>query len=304
MARSGVGRTAGVLLLSTVLAGCTTVRGGPQSVFDSAALVNAARSYTVEKVATHMPSDTTAQKQYRNQVIQAYLTAIDARYYQFRTDLSVEGRGGALGFDTVILALATIGSISTGSAPELAAATGFISGSRAAIDKNLLYEKTLPAIFAAMDAGRLRQRTVILKRMDDDLGAYPMEAAWSDLQNYQIAGTFDDAVTQITDSASGDRASARAAYNLSVGIACDATVDIIPLRSQVRSLLRPAFIKTQSADIATKANGRLEMIKIAMAFDVSTELNDIDLRDAINDKLEMGYCKSDILRERIDRILP
>jgi hypothetical protein len=306
MARSYIKRTAGILLLSTLVTGCASVRGGPKSVFDQTALVNAAQQYTVETVADDMPTTgATAQKQYRNKVIQAYLTAIDARYYQFRTDLSVEGRGGALGFDTLILGLATIGSISTGAAPELAAANSFLSGSRAAIDKNLLYEKTLPAIFAAMDANRLRQRTIILARMQEDLGAYPMEAAWNDLQDYQIAGTFDEAVTQITDSAAGDRASARAAYNRARGVACDSTNEVIDVTDQLRDRIDSALTDANDADPNIASRGRLKLEQMANVFDVefSGRSNDEIVEDVI-EIVSLDYCKADTLKKKVDQLLP
>lgn len=306
MARSHLGRVAGVLILSTVMTGCATMRGGPPSVFDTVALVNIARSYDVDTVAENMADgDATAQKQYRNKVIQAYLTAIDARYYQFRSDLSVEGRGGALGFDTAILALATIGSISTGSAPEIAAGTSFLSGSRAAIDKNLLYEKTLPAIFAAMDAGRLRERTIILAKMQEDIGAYPMEAAWSDLQNYQIAGTFDDAVTQITDSAAGDRASARAAYNRSRGVACDAENDVIDVTDQLRDRIDSALTDASDADPNVASRGRLKLEQMANVFDVeSSGRSNDEIVEGVVEIVSLDYCKADTLRKKVDQLLP
>lgn len=288
------------------LGGCATVRGGPQSIFDSAALANAARAYSVDVVSRDMPTTgTTASKHYRNKVIQAYLTAIDARYFQFRSDLSVEGRGGALGFDSVILALATIGSISTGSAPELAAATGFLSGSRAAIDKNLLYEKTLPAIFASMDASRLRQRTVILERMQEDVGAYPMEAAWSDLQNYQIAGTFDDAVTQITDSAAGDRASARAAYNRSRGVACDAEDDVIDLTELLMDRIDAYEAEAKNVDPNIAGRARNKLVRMAEAFDVeSSGRSNKQIVDDVTVVVRTTYCKADTLRKKVDLLLP
>lgn len=306
MTRSYVGRIAGLLLISTAVTGCAAVRGGPQSVFDSAALVNVARSYDVETVADEMAvGDATAQKQYRNKVIQAYLTAIDARYYQFRSDLSVEGRGGALGFDTAILALATIGSISTGAAPELAAANSFLAGSRAAIDKNLLYEKTLPAIFAAMDAGRLRQRTVILARMQEDVGAYPMEAAWNDLQNYQVAGSFDDAVTQITDSAATDRASARAAYNRARGVSCDGTDDLIDVTDSLRDRIDSALTDANDADPNIAKRGRLKLEQMATVFNVeSSGRSNDEIADEVIVVVRLGYCKTETLRKKIDQLLP
>ena len=290
------------------LSGCATTRGGPQSVFDSAALVKMARSYSVEAVDVkidELDSDQAEQKRYRNKVIRAYLTAIDSQFFQFRSNLGLEGRGSALGFDLLTLGLATAGSLSMGAAPELAAAAGVATGSRAAIDKNLLFEKTLPALFASMDAARLRQRTLIIERMQEDYGNYPMEAAWNDLQTYQIAGTVDDAVSQITDSAASDRSTARAAYNRSRGVACDAPDDIIDVTDRLRDRIDAAETDAASADRAVADRGRAKIVHMASVFDVESagRPNDVIINNIIG-VVSLDYCKTDILRHKIDLLLP
>lgn len=303
------------LLAATALAvfslgGCATTRGGPESVFDSAALVQLARSYSVKEVDVEidgLDSDPAGQQRYRNKVIRAYLTAIDSQYFQFRSNLGLEGRGGGLGFDLLALGLATAGSLSMGAAPELAAAAGIATGSRAAIDKNLLFEKTLPALFASMDAARLRQRTLIMERMQGGYGDYPMEAAWNDLQTYQIAGTVDDAVSQVTDKASSDRESARAAYNRSLGLSCDAKADVLPVSQKVGDMARQALLDSNNAnDAILRAKGRLRLENIAQAFDIKVSPADSnqDVWDQIANILELDYCDADSLRKRIDRIIP
>ena len=284
-----------------LLGGCATTRGGPESVFDSVALVKLARNYSVDTVDTKidsLDSDQAGQQRYRNKVIRAYLTAIDSQFFQFRSNLGMESRGGALGFDLLALGLATAGALSMGAAPELAAAAGVATGSRAAIDKNLLYEKTLPAIFASMDAARLRQQARIVDKMTQSIGDYPMEEAWGDLQNYQVAGTFDDAVAQVTDRASADRSAARASFNRANGIACDAKADIVPMRTQLGDLLFAEYNKAENAATATK--GKEGLARFASAFGVEVKGNNRDLAESIAAKINLDYCSADALRQKID----
>ena len=283
------------------LGGCATTRGGPESVFDSAALVKKARGYSVEAVDEKidgLDSDQAGQQRYRNKVIRAYLTAIDSQYFQFRSNLGLEGRGGGLGFDLLTLALATAGSLSMGAAPELAAAAGVATGSRGAITKNLLFEKTLPAIFASMDAARLRQHSRIVDKMSQSVGDYPMEEAWNDLQTYQVSGTFDDAVAQVTDRASADRAAARAAFNRANGIACDAKADIVPLRTQLGELLYAEYNKAENAATATR--GKEGLARFASAFGVDVKGTNLELAQEIGKKINLDYCSPDALRQKID----
>ena len=300
---------AAVACSAFLLGGCATTRGGPESDFDSVALVKLARSYSVDTVDTKidsLDSDQAGQQRYRNKVIRAYLTAIDSQFFQFRSNLGLEGRGGALGFDLLALGLATAGALSMGAAPELAAAAGVATGSRAAIDKNLLFEKTLPAIFASMDAARLRQRTLIVERMKGEYGDYPMEAAWNDLQNYQVAGTMDDAVGQVTDKAASDRETARAAYNRSLGLACDASSELVPLRTQLGELIFAASTKAESTNSNDRSKGREDLQRIALAFSVDEpgrSLGSVDeldkFRDDILNKIEIFSCSSADLRQTL-----
>jgi hypothetical protein len=156
-----------------------------------------------------------------------------------------------------------------------------------------------------MDAGRLRERTIILAKMQEDIGAYPMEAAWSDLQNYQIAGTFDDAVTQITDSAAGDRASARAAYNRSRGVACDAENDVIDVTDQLRDRIDSALTDASDADPNVASRGRLKLEQMANVFDVeSSGRSNDEIVEGVVEIVSLDYCKADTLRKKVDQLLP
>jgi len=285
------------------------MRGNPASVFDTGSMVTDARKYTVANVSSFMDDDKKTDREkelHRNKVVQTYLNAIDARYYAFRSQLGVEGRTGALGFDVVALGFATAGALSTAAAPELAAASGFTSGTRASINKNLLLEKTLPMLFSAMDANRLRQRTVILEHMQKSLGDYPMAAAWSDLQAYQIAGTFDDVVTRISDATASDRVSARAAYNRSLGLACDAKADVLKVTQQIGDLARDALNDAvRGGDGSVKAKGRLRLENIAQAFDITADpgKSSDELWGEIADAIDLDYCEAEGLRKKIDRII-
>lgn len=294
-------RTVTSIAIVCTLGGCATFEGGPESVFDTQALVSKAKGYSVGAVDQSMESlasDAEKQRRLRNRVVRAYLTAIDAQYFDFRTDLGLEGRGGSFVFDVITLGLATAGALSNGAAPELAAAAGLSNGTRSAIDKNLLAEKTVPAIMATMDASRLRLQARITEKMSQSIDEYPMEEVWNDLQAYQLAGTFDEAVSHVTDRASADRASARAAFNRANGISCDAKADIVPLRTQLGDLLFAEYNRAESATTAAVGRGKLEAF--ARLFDVPATGTNREIAESIAARVNLDYCSADSLRQKID----
>ncbi len=84
----------------------------------------------------------------RNRVVASYLMAADAKYDQFRGDLSRNVKGGNVAFD-----LATLGLTGLALAPgrrlreDLAAGATVIGGARASLNRELYFEKTLPLHF-------------------------------------------------------------------------------------------------------------------------------------------------------------
>src|SRR6185436_14302547 len=106
-------------------------------------------------------------------IVRARVFAIDVNYHDFERSLSSEQKMFAVGSDLVVLGLAGAGTLakSTRTKTRLAAFSAGVLGARESIDKEIYYNKTLPAIVAQMQASR---RTVYanivagLARNDDD----------------------------------------------------------------------------------------------------------------------------------------
>ena len=88
-----------------------------------------------------------------------------------------------LTIDTLGVVIGAAGAAVTGSdgSRVLSALSGGISGTGTAINKNLYYERTLPALLALMDAKRDEIRAEILAGMTLDQIAYPLGRALTDL---------------------------------------------------------------------------------------------------------------------------
>ena len=128
-------------------------------------------------------TDAAGRNTYRNRVIAAYFTAIDAHYAMFVRDLSRSGKGLHVGF-----VLATVAG-----------------GARNSFDRELFAEKALPILISLMDSRRLEVRADILRSMSKPEQTYTLEAAFSDLMRYEAAGTIDGALSDAATRA-GERA--------------------------------------------------------------------------------------------------
>jgi hypothetical protein len=197
-----------IALASVGLGGCTSLSGAQQSVLSPADSVAAALNFKPAQAIANSYADDDDPRgglspmDYRNLVIALYLDAIDARFAEFRTRASSESRASGLAFDLAVLGLT--GAAAVAEADEVnpfATAAATFLGARGSFDKNLFYDRTLPAIFATMEAERARIRTDIVRAMKQDHKTYPLALAFGDLAQYQRAGSFDFAIGKVVNRA-------------------------------------------------------------------------------------------------------
>lgn len=195
------------------LGGCASFDGMPEPVFDADAVsASVVDEYRYDKAVAAIASLTgPARNTYRNRVVSAYLMAIDARYFQFRRDLSRNMKGGNVGFDAALLALTGTAAVWDKAASELAAGATAIAGGRASLNRELYFERTLPALISLMESERLTVRTDILRGMARPEGDYTIEEAFADLTRYQAAASLDVAIQKAAAAAAEE--GAKAQYN-------------------------------------------------------------------------------------------
>jgi hypothetical protein len=95
--------------------------------------------------------------------------------------------------------IATTGKAATKSA--LGAASAGVIGAKAAIDKDLFYQKTIPALLVQMEADRLKAILPITAGMKFSDAEYPLMQAYIDLDAYKNAGSIPAAINQINKAA-------------------------------------------------------------------------------------------------------
>lgn len=212
-------KTAGVCALAAILSGCASFDGVPEPVVapDIAAQLANGQDYGPQAAMAFSRANTDEKvlKPYRDAFIAIQIAAIDARYMDFRAKLSREMKGANFGFDLAVLGLTSAGSIAAErTANILSAGAAGLTGSKAALSKEVYFEKTLPALIASMDARRLRQKAIIVEKMRTKSTAdYGIAEALVDLAAYQQAASLDGAIEQVTNQAATDKQEAQQQYD-------------------------------------------------------------------------------------------
>ena len=136
------------------------------------------------------------------------LTLMNIRYIQFIRQSTSDRQllDSAVDILGIGLNIAGVSFDSAATKTALAAAAAGVTGSKATIDKNYYFEKTIPALITAMNAQRKAALVPILEGLQKDINEYPFEQAVTDLHNYYSAGTFIGAIQAIqTDAGAKER---------------------------------------------------------------------------------------------------
>jgi hypothetical protein len=204
--------------LLLLAAGCSTITGYPKSSQDNGVELAADHPYfsvdvrETENATSDAARGNRTKQQYRDAVVYARLNAIDLRYYQFEAALNSTQSGFNATADLAVLALnglgATTGTAATKAA--LSAASGGVVGAKSAINTDLFYKATIPALITQMRANRQKALLPIVAGLAKTVDAYSLDAALNDVQGYYAAGTLPSAVQQVTANAGTDLAKANA----------------------------------------------------------------------------------------------
>lgn len=281
----------GALLFAT--GGCAAIGGNQRPV-------------TVRDLAT--PSVCPSQQQltgspaagegmgaYRDRIVMDCVKAINAQYLKFRVDLHRSAVGTNLATDLVSLGLTTGASIASGAtAKRLAAGGAFVIGAGTAINKDVFYQQTLPAIEAVMDANRDKVLTNIVdsEKADPEGKSYTLTNAGFDLDAYQAAGDLYRAINELNRTAAMEAASAKQALAISQQKPADAGF-IVPIDASVAPRFFVAIGAVKKIDGAVPAElARLKALASALNVPVAADepIDQIkrDVVVALNRRIEVA----------------
>lgn len=202
-------------IFAPLLASCASFNAMPDPVLTVRETDQMVRPLTVPIVISEMAKlqDEGQRKTYRNQVIATYLAAADARYIDFLRSLSRQSKASNFGLDLATLSLSSVAAIAKSAANELSTGAAIATGARGSLNKEVYFEKTLPAVIAAMEARRITVRGEIEKRMQGEgADTYTLEQGFADIMRYQMATTLDGAIQEITSSAGERESEAKEEY--------------------------------------------------------------------------------------------
>ena len=192
------------LLISgaALLQGCASLQGAPEWPTAQSLEKDDPLYYTF--MTRFYAADTSESRALiRNQFIEVRSALINLNFNQFKKDMFAQRGGAAVGVDFVTMLLGGVAAsvADKGVKTGAGALTTVVVGSKASLDKNVFYDRTLPVLLTQMEAKRAQVRERILAGMSADPALYPLMQASSDLEAYFDAGTISGALTEVTAQA-------------------------------------------------------------------------------------------------------
>jgi hypothetical protein len=189
----GLALFAVLILASSVLGGCETVRGGPERLYTVAEERADARDTTLPEYLNgyKLARNDVERVFYRNEYIARRMYIIDVEYTDYETALTKERQEFGFASAMVSQGLSTAGAVFTpaNTVRTLSALASGVNSSRGFYDSELLLTKTVQIAQGHMRAQRDRiARTILLQKNKPTLD-YPLSAALHDLEDYYRAGT-------------------------------------------------------------------------------------------------------------------
>lgn len=192
-------RLLGMAVLALALAGCSTLRGTPQRFAATDEVVKAI-DLTPADVAQLVSATTEGE---RNALQRQAIAVIDLQFHQFVRDLAADRADAAAGVAGTTLVASTAGAFvqSVKAKTNYALFAAGTVGAFGIVDKSYFYEKTVPALVAAMKAARAKVLLSMRTGQGQTISLYDGTAALADLEDYYSAGSVLVAISEITASA-------------------------------------------------------------------------------------------------------
>ena len=131
------------------------------------------------------------------------INIIDLNYNKYKKELFYGTSSGSLLADLGILGTTLAATSASGAATKatLSAIAAGITGTRTAIDSDVLYNNSLLSLIAKMDSDREQQKVAIIKVISSPAGYTNYDKLAGDLITYYQAGEIHNAIIGITNSA-------------------------------------------------------------------------------------------------------
>jgi hypothetical protein len=178
---------------SALASGCVSLSDGPPRLYTIPEETQLIRDNVQQiNLVQYASLDEPSRKKIRNDWLGARMYAIDIQYTAYEAALTQERQGVGFGAAATTLALTTasglIGPVATKNL--LTGLAGFVTGTRAAYDNDVLLAHSVQWIQSQMRTQRSIVAERILRGMQLSTTDYPLAAAYTDLEDLYRAGTF------------------------------------------------------------------------------------------------------------------
>ncbi len=201
-----IGSAFAVVLITAT--GCSTMAGYPDQSGDPKADLRTLQSYwgpeTLAKYAT------TPSRSLRDEIVNGRLRAIDLQFGLWQRALVTDTMKLNTGGDIANLAVTTAATITSSIHAKtiLSAIATALTGAKAAVNKDVFYDKTVPVLLAQMGAMRKQALVKLRTGLSQELTEYSLNQALTDVDDYYTAGTITAALAGITETAGKSAADA------------------------------------------------------------------------------------------------
>jgi hypothetical protein len=189
-----------LLIFAVSACGCTTFRGAPKPLLDRK-IINSDTLVNAEAELTALT--TTRNASQRNAATYKLMALADLRYMQFRNEI-IANRKNTLAVSNGLQLMTDIAATLTdavGVKDNYIALSALLNGGETIYDKEYLFDRTIEALIAQMDANRKAKQVQIYRALNQSIAQYPAHAALADVLDYYYAGTLNAAVTGAHQSA-------------------------------------------------------------------------------------------------------
>lgn len=193
-------------LISIILSGCASFTGYPSDSHDTEAELAVLNTYggAAALDGYFRAVDPLRKRFFRDNYVNARIAQIDIDFERFKMQLNSEKNVETLTTESALLVLtgltATTGGATTKAA--LGAAAAGVTGVSAHINKDLYYEKTVPALLSMFSACHATKLAVIEEGLRQPDENYPLPRALIDIDEYRDCGSIPTAISGLTARAS------------------------------------------------------------------------------------------------------
>ena len=249
-------RALGLAVSVLLVQGCSSFQGAPNwdpaAVKSSDALFD---EYVDKFFRLNLPDERVSV---RNEYMTKRIAQIDRGYIDYKQQLYSQRVGSAVGIDvaTMTLAGAAAAVSDVGTKTGAAAIAALLTGTKTSIDKNVYFDRTLPALLSQMDALRAEARAHLNAGALLPADRYSLSQADADLSDYRQAGTVPRAISAVTNQAGQAQAAAEKVLR-----------DRLPTEESIRGMLQQKGFSVQKAAVTNTT----ELLKKCVLVDGSLD---------------------------------